>query len=104
MNEQITRDDSVGARVFVSSLATPTKPQTEDTQRKPQRPTHGANHSTNEPRLLYHPELHTTQRIRTWKKTHSGTTMLNISGFRLILLLGLWPRLNAGPVFDTQHH
>ena len=64
-HSHLTGDNSVGARIFASSLSTATKPQTEDTESKPQSATYSTDHRTNEPRLTNHSKLHTTHRVRT---------------------------------------
>jgi len=62
---QLTRDDAVGAGIFTTSLSTPTQPQTEDAQCKPQSTANCADHRADEPRLLHHSKLHATHRVWT---------------------------------------
>ena len=60
-----TGDDSVGARIFATSLSPPAQPQTEDTQCKPESTADSADDRADKPRLLHHAKLQSTHRVRT---------------------------------------
>ena len=69
ISQNHTGNNSVGARIFAPSLSTATQPQTEDTQREPQRAADSTDDRANEPRLLHHAKLHSTHRIWTYEHT-----------------------------------